>query len=123
MKIEEKRKYVEDFTKNKRHNISKFKGWLIRYFGYFYDTFIRNFIRSIVKKGLSERKELFDINYCMECGICCNANNCPAFDTKTKLCTIWGYTDYSCRVSPLFRYEIDINKDMRKYCRYYWEDD
>jgi hypothetical protein len=121
MNFKQKKQYVRKFTKDKRDDLSRLDKWVIKHFGIFYNTFVRNFMRGVIKRSLSKREELFNSNYCAKCGICCNAFNCPALNKKTKLCRIWKYADYSCKVYPFFKCQIDKDEEMKKYCRYYWK--
>lgn len=79
------------------------------------------FNRKELKKSLMDRKEIVEKD-CSDCGVCCKDSGCVAYDPATKLCKIWKYADYQCKMFPLFKWQIEFRKEVKKVCKYSWNE-
>ena len=119
MDFKQQKKIVEKRTKLYRKNYSYI--WRV-FYGLFMKIiflYLIHWRRGLVKKALIHRKSLFDIEYCKKCHICCDG--CVA-QLEDGLCGIWYRNDMICQTCPIFSWEVDLNPNMKKHCRFYWKD-
>lgn len=90
---------------------------LLTFFMRIYLWYFITFRRDKLKVALMKRTEI-DLD-CKDCGLCCAEQACVAYDKKTKLCRIWKYADYNCKMYPLFEWQIK-NRSFYKKCKYRW---